>query len=182
MDRHALETFLLQNGLVSWKWAAVYLGMETDVLKRVVNLMEGRSDVIQLRSGVSEDLVRRREAASLSRAFPSLRSGAFANHSEMCRALHAAIKSEFDIDVTPVCCVTSRLLEPERPDIAVAFDAITMDAVGLRYQVWLETNKPVNLAPDVCSLRFYALNEAELRQSVMKGGAPPTIDDKLRAA
>jgi hypothetical protein len=64
----------------------------------------------------------------------------------------------------------------------VAFDAITMDPVGLRYQVWLDTQKPVNLAPDVCSLKFYAKNEADLRPYVMKGGEPEDIDAKLRAA
>lgn len=44
------------------------------------------------------------------------------------------------------------------------------------------TKKPVNLAADVCSLKFYAKNEASLRPYVMKGGEPETIDEKLRAA
>jgi hypothetical protein len=54
--------------------------------------------------------------------------------------------------------------------------------VGLRYQVWLETGKPVSLRPDVCSLVFYAKNETELRAHVMKGSEPERIDERLRAA
>lgn len=90
----------------------------------------------------------------------------------MCIALHVAIASDLDIYFTPVSCITSEVLDPEGPDLAVAFDAITMDPVGLRYQVWLDTKKPVNLAPDVWSLKFYAQNEADLRPRVLRGSEP----------
>ena len=179
VHRHALEAFLLQNGLISWKWAAIHYGLEAQVLQEVVNRLEGRGDVVQVRTGVSDQLVRQREAASLFRAFSSLRNKVFASHDGMCIALHAAIANDLNIDITPVSCVTSEVLEPESPDIAVAFDAITMDPVGLRYQVWLDTKKPVNLAPDVCSLKFYAKYEGDLRPYVMGGGEPENIDDKL---
>ena len=124
------------------------------MLKEVVDRLEGRGDLVQVRSDVSNQLVRQREAASLFRAFSLLRNKVFASRAGMCIAFHAAIASDLKIDVTPVYCVTSAVLEPEAPDIAVAFDAITMDPVGLRYQVWLDTKKPVSLAADVCSLKF----------------------------
>jgi hypothetical protein len=152
------------------------------VLKDAVDRLEGAGDLVQVRSGVSDQLVRQREAASLFRAFPSLRNKVFASRSGMCIVLYSAIKSDLNIDVTPLSCITSAILEPEDPDIAVAFDAITMDPVALRYQVWLETNKPVNLAADVCSVKFYAQSEAGLREHIMKGGEPETIDSRLRAA
>ena len=66
--------------------------------------------------------------------------------------------------------------------MADAFDAITLEPVGLRYQVWLETRKPVNLRPDVCSLKFYAAHENELKEYVMKGSEPDDIDPRLRGA
>jgi hypothetical protein len=182
MHRHALEAFLLQNGLISWKWAAIYCGLETQVLKDVVDHLERRGDVLQVRSDVSDQLVRRREAASLIRAFPSWRNQVFTSHGGMCIALHHAIASELHIEFKPVHCVTSEILEPRFPDVAVAFDAITMDPVGLRYQVWLDTKKPVSLAADVCSLKFYAENQAALRPYVMQGGEPERIPDELRVA
>jgi hypothetical protein len=179
VHRHALEAFLLQNGLISWKWAAIYYGLETQVLREVVKRLEARGDFVQIFSGVSDQLVRQREAASLFRVFPLLRNKVFASHNGMCIALHSAIRSDLDIDFSPVACVTSAVLEPDGPDIAVAFDAITMDPVGLRYQIWLDTKKPVNLAPDVCSLKFYAQNEAHLRPHLLTGSEPENIDDKL---
>jgi hypothetical protein len=182
VHRHALETFLVQNGLISWKWAAVYLGMSTDQMKEVVDRLEGSGAPTQIASQVSDQVVRQREAAQLFRAFPSLRHRTFSNHNRMCQALHEAIHEELKLVVEPVFCVTSAILEPEEPDVAAAFDAITLDPVGLRYQVWLETKKPVNLRPDVCSLAFYARNEDALRDHVMKGSEPEDIDVRLRAA
>lgn len=182
VHRHALETFLLQNGLISWKWAAIYCGLPTQVLKDVIDRLEGQGHILQVRSDVSDQLVRQREAASLIRAFPAWRNTVFATHDGMCAVLHSAIKSELHIEFTPISCVTSVVLEPKSPDIAIAFDAITMDPVGLRYQVWLNTKKPVSLAPDVCSLKFYAENQTALRPHVMQGSEPERIPDELRVA
>jgi hypothetical protein len=182
VDRHNLETFLVQNGLISWKWAAAYLGMQTEALVEVADRLDGIGAPTQLRSTVSDQVARQREAALLFRAFPSLRGRTFSDHSRMCRTLHATIKSDLGIEVEPLICVTSAILDPQEPDIAAAFDAVTFDPVGLRYQVWLETKKPANLRPDVVSLKFYAKNEAELREQVMKGSEPDKIDMRLRAA
>lgn len=182
VDRHALETFLVQNGLVSWKWAAVYLGMPTDTMREVVERLESNGVPTQIASTVSDQVVRQREAAQLFRAFPALRHRLFSNHSRMCRAVHEAVRADLKIEVAPVFCVTSAIMEPDEPDIAAAFDAIALEPVGLRYQVWLETRKPVNLPPDVCSLLFYAKNEADLRGRVMKGSEPGEIDERLLAA
>jgi hypothetical protein len=180
INRHALEMFLLQNSLISQKWAAVYLGMESETFRTVVNRLETDGVPTQTGSSVSDQVVRQREAAQLFKAFPSLRNKIFSDHSRMCRALHDAIQKELKIKVDPVLCVTSSVLDSE-PDVAAAFDAITGDPVGLRYQVWLETKKPVSLRPDVCSLLFYARNTAELRGHVMKGSEPESIDARLSA-
>lgn len=182
VDRHALETFLLQNGWVSWKWAAVHLGLDEETLRAVVDRMRGAGALPQLDSGISDQVVRQREASTLHRQFRSLRMKTFSSHSSMCRALHRAITEELKFDVTPLHCVTSVALGDNEPDLADAFDAITLDPVGLRYQVWLETKKPVNLRPDVCSVKFYAKHENELKPLVMKGSEPDEISSKLRAA
>lgn len=181
IHRHALETFLAQNHLVSWKLAAVHLGMSTDDLQQAVKALKGKGLAPLLDSGVSDQLVREREAAELHRAFDDLRRRVFSDHSEMCRLLHGAIRKELGMTVEPLICVTSAVLDSE-PDIASDFDALTLEPVGLRYQVWLETGKPINLHPDVCSLKFYVKHETELRSTVMKGSEPSEVDDRLRAA
>ncbi len=185
VDRHALETFILQNGWVSWKSAAVHLALSEGNLKTVVERLQGNERyglIPQLASGVSDQVVRQREAAALYRLFPAIRMKVFASHSGMCRALHAEIKNELGVEVEPLLCVTSVALADDEPDLADAFDAITLEPVGLRYQVWLDTKKPVNLRPDVCSLKFYAMHEAQLKPYVMEGSEPSAIDPKLRDA
>ena len=182
VDRHALETYLGQNGLVSRKWAAVYLGLSAEKMTEIVNRLESNGVSTQLASAISEQIVRQRDSALLFRAFTTLRHRTFGDHSRMCRAVHQAVRDELGIDVDPVLCVTSAILEPDEPDIAAAFDAITLDPVGLRYQVWLETGKPVNLHPYVCSLRFYATNQADLHDLVMKGSEPEAVDPRLVTA
>lgn len=144
--------------------------------------MEGEGALLQINSGISDQLVRQREASTLYRHLRSMRLKTFSSHSAMCRALHAAIRVELGVEVTPQLCVTSLALGEEEPDLADAFDAISLDPVGLRYQVWLETRKPVNLRPDVCSLKLYARHEDVLRAYVMKGSEPDPIDQKLRDA
>lgn len=182
VDRWALESFLVQNGLTSWKWAAVYLGMDESTLRAIVDRLEGTGVSTQIPSAVSDQVVRQREASQLFKAFPAIRHRLFSDHSRMCRTVHEAVRAELKIDVVPVVCVTSAVLDSGEPDIAAAFDAITLEPVGLRYQVWLDTRKPVNLHPDVCSLLFYAKNEADLRDLVMKGSEPEQIDPRLLAA
>lgn len=182
IDRHSLETFLLQNGWVSWKWAAVHIGLDEPTLRQVIGRFGEAGLVPQVESGVSDQIIRQREASSLHRLLPSMRFKAFTSHSNMCRALHDAIRQEFELDFQPLRCVTSAILDPEDPDFADAFDSMTLDPVGLRYQVWLDTKKPVNLRPDVCSLKFYAEHENQLRAYVMRGSEPVTIDARLRAA
>lgn len=182
VHRHALEAFLLQNGWISRKWAACHLGLDEGTLALVVDRLQGSALVPQVASGVSDQILRQRDAASLYRLFPSLRLKAFSSHSSMCRALHDAIRTELGLEFQPLLCVTSAKLDPKEPDIADAFDAINGDPVGVRYQVWLDTGKPVNLRPDVCSLRFYAEHEGQLQAHVMRGSEPVDIDDRLRAA
>ncbi|HEY5957898.1 MAG TPA: hypothetical protein VIV60_15150, partial [Polyangiaceae bacterium] len=156
--------------------------MSTETFNEIVARLEGEALCPPLASGISEQPVREREASQLSRAFSSLHRRTFSNHSAKCRALHEAIRNELALAVEPLFCVTSQVLEPDDPDMAAAFDAITLDPVGNRYQVWLDTKKPINLRADVCSLKFYAQNESELRDYVIKGSEPDRIDDRLRAA
>jgi len=182
VQRHILESYLLQNDLTSWKLAAVYLGMDREQLKETVEALEARGTYPQIASEISVEVVRRRDAERLFRSFQKLQHKIFSSHTSMCRALHAAIGDELGIAVEPVYCVTSVALGESDTEVAAAIDGISLDPVGLRYQVWLETKKPAHLAPDVCSLKLYARNESALKAWVMRGSEPEGIDEKLRAA
>jgi hypothetical protein len=183
VDRFALETFLTEERLISNKWAAVQLGMDEKSFVNMTEKMKEKGWGSNILSSVSDQLVLQREAALSYRLFPSLRHRTFSNHSSKCRALHDAARAELAIQIESLFCVTSAVLDQDgEVDLAGAFDAVSLDPTGLRYQVWLNTNKPINLAPDVCSLKFYGQHQRTMAQHAMQGSEPKEIDARLRAA
>lgn len=175
VHRHAIESYFVDRGLVPMKWAAADLGMNVETFERVVE--NERFSI--LRDAVSERVVRRREAAQMFRAFPNLRHRVFQTHEQMCTQLHRAIKDALSIEVTPLYCATSEVFEgildpkarglaPER-ELAVTFDALTLEPLGLHWQVLLDTKKPLHLQPDVCSLKTYLEHEDFLRLHLLAG-------------
>ncbi len=150
-----LETFFQRSKLLPRRWAAARLGMTersfrdaTRALIRASLLTEG--EVEPLSGAVSEAIVR-----GFRDFFPRLARKSFADHDSACRHIHEAIRMDHGIDVEPLLCVTSVALGEDPPLLANEFDAITGDPVSLRYQVWLDLGKPMNLRPDCCSLKLY---------------------------
>ncbi len=180
VDRHELETFFQLNGVVPRKWAAVELGMTEKSFDEVIEALIGDYALISKSSNISPQLVVHEEATHLYKHFPDLEHKVFSSHFAMCKALHASMRNRYQIEVEVLHCVTSSQLTTDDPDLASAFDAITLDPVGLRYEVWLDFHKPVNLRPDCCSTKFYVQNEAVLKPFVMRG-SEPSIPPALRA-
>jgi len=180
VDRYELENFFQMNRVVPRKWAAVDLGMSEKSLDELIEALMGDHAPISNSSNISLQLVDNEETSHLYKHFPDLRYKVFSSHSSMCKALHESMRSQYQIDVEVLHCVTSGQLTPDDPDLASAFDAITLDPVGLRHEVWLDFHKPVNLRPDCCSTMFYVQNEAELKPFVMRG-SEPNIPPALRA-
>lgn len=170
IDRHAAETFLLQESLTSWRNAAIYLGMSEGDLRKTVDRLAARDMYTMIEVSKNEQLVHKREAELLFQHFLGLRTRAFSDHSKMCERLHAAIREEFKIEIGPIYCATSLALNEETPEFATRFDSLNGTPVGNRYQLWLETKKPINLVPDVCSLNTYAGMSPP--PELMRGDAP----------
>ena len=181
IDRHAAETFLLQESLTSWRNAAIYLGMSEDDLHKTVDRLAARDMYNMIEVSKNEQLVHKREAELLFQHFLGLRNRAFSDHSKMCERLHAAICQEFNFKVEPIYCATSLALEEESPEFATRFDSLNGTPVGNRYQLWLNTNKPTNLIPDVCSLKTYV--GASPLPALMRGDKPKkALVDRLKKA
>jgi hypothetical protein len=179
-NRHEFETFLQTNGLVPFRWGAVELGMTEDSLRQTLDALEGDSMPVRLTPPISDQLVEENVVRDLHKWFPTLRGRIFSTHDSKCGALHNAIRAQYGIDVKPLHCVTSQVLDPTEPDYAAVFDAITLDPVGLRYQVWLDFKKPFNLRPDCCSLKLFAQERTLLEPYVMRGDMPEIPEALLR--
>jgi hypothetical protein len=63
IDRHAAETFLLQESLTSWRNAAIYLGMSEDDLHKTVDRLAARDMYNMIEVSKNEQLVHKREVA-----------------------------------------------------------------------------------------------------------------------
>lgn len=174
-DRHALESFLQEEELLPVKWAAARLGMTRASFEAVLAILQERGRLPALRD-LGEDVVDERLVKNFHTLFPALRSTLFANHTAYCTSVHEAVRDDLGHAVTPLRCRTAEALGED--DFADDFDAITDWPMGLRYQVWLETAKPMNLRPDACTTLLYARAAEELRPLVMSGEAPeypPTL-------
>jgi hypothetical protein len=107
---------------------------------------------------VSEPLIR-----DFRDLFPRLERRTFSDHNESCRHIHRAIRAEYHVKVEPLHCVTSMALEEDPPLFAYELDVITGEPVSLKYQVWLNLGKAMNLRPDCCSLKLYWAERRTLR-------------------
>jgi hypothetical protein len=157
IHRYAVEQFLLNNSLISWKNAAIHLAMSESDLRKTVDCITSRGIYNEFEPWNSTpQLVRNNEIRQLTKHFDKLRNRKFFKHSKMCEMLHETIREEFNIEITPIYCATSLFLNEEEPEFATRFDSIDGTPVGERYQLWLNTGKPINLFPDICSLKTFA--------------------------
>lgn len=179
INRHYLELFFQKTKILPLKLAAARLGMNEDSLTNVATRLEiNRNDLdisISPQEGYINDLFIR----DIRTFFTSLRSTIFYSHSDMCDQLHQAISEELDIKVDPVFCVTSKVLNPDSPDYAFEYDAVTGDPIGLRYQMWLSTGKPISLRPDACSWITYFKHYEVLGDYLLAKMGPNATDEEI---
>lgn len=180
IDHYALETFFQNYRFLPKRWAAARLGMQEESLDDVIRVFL-RDDPLFLRQEVSSNVVSEDFVDRITHYFAPLSNRIFGDHNDMCTRLHKVLHDEtaFGIEVQPLYCVTSEALGEHPPDFAWEFDAITREPIGLRYSVWLNVGKPMNLRPDACSLRFYA-RERETIEPLLMGGTPSIPENLSR--
>ena len=172
VNRHEFESYLQHSWLLPMKAAAVRLGMTAESFQDTLAVLD-ESDTIILNTRdfppqvVNESLIRH-----FHEPFPDLQNRIFGDHNDYCSRLHQAISKDLDIEVAPLYCETSQHLRQDPVDYAYDYDCFTDSPIGLRYQVWLDFKKPINLRPDACSLKFYIEHEAELKPLVFAGHEP----------
>jgi len=179
VHRHYLETFFQVRKLLPFKQAAARLGMDEESLKRVRMGLEPRG--FYFASLVSEQLVSEPQLRDIVQFSADLAHRIFGNHDDFCRRLHEALAKELGIQVNALHCITSETLHEKPVDYAYEFDVITLEPVGLRYQVWLDFKKPLHLKPDCCATKTYWENQ-ELLRDLLFAGEKPEIPPALATA
>ena len=176
LNRHALESYLQYDNLISMKRAALSVGMEELQFKEVITRLYQEGELHEL-FDITDQVISNRIVRDLYKYFESISGRLFSSHSNYCKLLHDAIEREMDITIVPVFDITSQKHPTNEPEYSAFIDHITLKPLGIRYRVWLETKKPLNLRADMCSLEFYANNEEKLEHYLY--GSKPEIPEWL---
>lgn len=179
IDRFAFETFLQYRHLVPVRFAAASVALDVDSFLRVLRKAESENYISKPESeGEFPGGVYRKELISdLHTRFPDLRSKTFSSYGNKIDRLHAAFRETFGIDdLTVLRAPDSRFFDDKAELYAHDFDCITGMPIALPHQVIIETGKPSNLRPDVCSAATYKRNEDFLEAHLL--GSPPLIDEQ----
>jgi hypothetical protein len=170
VHRAALEWFFQDEGVLPLKWAAARVGTTVNGMTLLLDKMLERG-FLSRDPRVTDQLVDERVVRELTRHLPSLQDRIFGDHDDMCRSIQRAAKQDLGVRTLPALrSVSAKALGQK--DFASDFDCITFEPIGLRYQVWLDFGKPINLSPDVCGIHTYAMHPRLLRPFVMAGEAP----------
>lgn len=178
IDRVLLENYFQWSRTLPNKWAAARLGMSQRSFEEVLARMEECGVFLRNTFDFSAQTVEESLIRDVRSYFPELQSRLFSDHDAWARAVHQAVESALGVAVEPIFCVTSCALGEDPPDYAHEFDIITGDPVGLRYTVWLDLGKPINLRPDVCATLTYAQHKAVMAPYLFPE-APPDLPQEL---
>jgi hypothetical protein len=156
IDRFVFESFLQFYKLIPLKYAAIQLGTDDVSLKEIIKKMQADGMLPYHADFDSLQIIEEPLIDNFTKLFPQLNGYIFSSHSSRCKAIHEAVKNDLKIDVKPLFCKTSELIDdsPEY-EYAYEFDALTSEPMGVKYQLWMDTEKPIILKPDACSMLTY---------------------------
>lgn len=168
VSRWAFERYYAHFELLSPRSAAARIGTDTSSLRRVVGYAKSLGvppeSIGEIGAGVRADFIDR-----LIRLFPPLANTIFGDHTQYCRTLHKALLEEH-VKVEPAIDRSSKAVanqeKGEEEDCAYHYDIVTLEPLGLRFQVWLDFKKPMDLEPDKTSAATYLQNIALLEPFV----------------
>lgn len=177
IHRTYFEWFLQDRGLIPVCAAAAALGMTRSSFEQmIVKGAEKDAPIVTETEARGEypeaNVFRSSFVNNLYTRFPALARFTFSSHSSFCRRLHTEIRSVLGVPVDPLICETSAKLGDDPPEFAHDLDSITDKGMGLPYQFWLETEKPIQLKPDACSWITYLRHERLLSALAHVGGDP----------
>lgn len=154
--------------------------MKRESFDEVLDIMQEKSIIAINNLDFFEQTIDETFIREFNRHFPSLQFRIFSDHNDFCICLHEAIMEDLGVKVTSIRCVTSEALGENPAVFAHDYDAVTLDPIGIRYQVWLDFKKPMNLRPDACSLKLYAEQKDILRPYVFAGNEPEIPEVLIR--
>lgn len=175
IHRNLFELFLQQRELLGVRSAAVQWGMNPESFVIVLAAALEKGYISEGESkGDFPGVYRASLINDFHKRLPKLARTIFPSYSRFVQRLHEEIQAVLGVEIHPLHCLTSQAVGEDPPDFAHDFDSITNEPMGIGFQVWLETNKPIQLGPDSCSWITYVRFE-----QVLKGEVLGRRDDQL---
>ncbi len=161
VDRYALEGFFQARRLLPLKWAALTLGLNEELFRKVLAKRYELPTPLREEYVWYECLVKTSFAEDVRRVLPQLRNRSFYDHRGFCQFLHPALQKALKISDAEMAegtawCATDQALREvglgdDPPRVAEYFDCLTCAPLSAAHCMWLELKKPRNLPPDRCS-------------------------------
>lgn len=174
IDRCKFEIFLDSRGLIPKRLAAFQLALAEDSFEKIMDAAADRLVSGAEARGDFPGVFRAELVSDFHKRFPNLRNKIFPSLSVCYDRLHAEIRNVLNVEVDPLRCPTAAILG--EGDYATISDAITSEPMSIRFSVFLETNRPLQLRPDSCSWLTYFRFESVLRNHLL--GQPPELTDQ----
>ena len=153
---------------------AARLGMNLDSFNLLLNHLPDLG-MRQQRYEVYPGLISESLTEDIVRNLPGLRFRTFSDHNSFCERLHAELAPILGREVEKLFCATSEVVQDDPKKYANAFDCMTLEPISGRHQMWMDFQKPLNLAPDRCSKLFYSENLVAL-QPYRAGTQDPDLE------
>lgn len=175
IHRNLFELFLQHRGLTAVRSAAIQWGMDQVSFQQVLSASLDKGFISEAEAkGDFQDVYRASLIADFHKRFPKLERMTFVSYSGFISYLHKEIKNSLNVSVNPLFCLTSQALGEEPLEYAYSFDSITNEPMGIGFNIWLETKKPIQLRPDLCSWITYVRFEEILKDHLLG-----QVDDQL---
>lgn len=160
-SRWVFESYCQSFGLVPRLQASARLGMTTKSFDRTVAWAAGigvSPHLVTTSGGLfSEGFV-----ASIHEQFPKLRTTIFSDQTQYSRLIHQALRDE-GVEIEEAQDPTASKICARDIDLSYYVDIVTLEPIGIRFNVWLTFGKPMSLEPDQISALTYARNEDALK-------------------
>jgi hypothetical protein len=101
--------------------------------------------------------------------FGSLREMTFPHITAFFDKFHEALSTELNVQIEPLMCKTADVLKQRV--YATQLDAITEEPMSSVFHVFLDTNRPLRLPPDSCSMLTY-VRFRDILDPVVLGSGP----------
>jgi hypothetical protein len=160
---------LRSQRLLTRAYAAARLAIQPESFDQLLPLLPrlGLSKKYAVYPGIIDESL----AEDLVKSLPGLRFRTFGTHDSFCELLHHALGKAVDLEVKPLFCFTADELGEQRM-YAYTWDNITLRPLSAKHSVRLDFQKPLSLAPDLCSKLFLAQHWGELKPFLAGHDAP----------